>query len=150
MEEIRCASMALAASLDSSEDHRPTVKILSCLITVVNICTPQRQRENPRNPIRINLNQRPTSLLTLLRLQRPNKHPIRLKQITNRRSLRQKLWVRKDIKPTIGLRVRFQDRPHRLGRAARHSRFLNDDLGRVGNGGDASRCQFHVTYKIHR
>ena len=47
MEEMRCASMALAASLDSSEDHRPTVKILSCLIhhIVVSICSQQRKRE---------------------------------------------------------------------------------------------------------
>ena len=30
-EEMRCASMALAASLDSSEDHKPTVRIFSLL-----------------------------------------------------------------------------------------------------------------------
>jgi hypothetical protein len=31
MDEMRWASMALAASFDNSDDHKPTVRIFSCL-----------------------------------------------------------------------------------------------------------------------
>ena len=38
----------------------------------------------------------------------------------------------------MGLRVGFEDSAHRLCGAARHGRLLNDNLRRLGDGGNAA------------
>jgi hypothetical protein len=61
MEEMRCASMELAASLDSSKDHKPMDRILSCLHHSSQYMHSTREREGERErakePTELNLHK---------------------------------------------------------------------------------------------
>jgi len=139
--------MALAASLDNSEDHRPTVKTRSLLIANKSALTRENHVRNVhlRDPVSVDLSERCTSVNTLRGLQRTDQNPIRSEEITDGCALSQELWIGQNIKSGARLGVGLQDRPHGFGCTTRHGRLLDDDLGRSGDGRDSAGCELDVT-----
>lgn len=139
--------MALAASLDNSDDHKPTVKTRSLLIT----CKPSLTSENCtrgahlRDPVGIDLSEGCTGVNTLGGLQRTDQNSIRAEEIADGGALSQEFRIGQNIESGVWLGVGLQNRPHGLGRATRDSRLLDNDLGRSGNGRDSASCELNVT-----
>ena len=144
--------MAFAASLDNSDDHRPTVKTRSLLIAHKPALT-QRNRlvdAHLRYPVGIDLSEGRTSINTLRCLQRTDQNTVRPEEIIDGRALSQEFWIRKNIEPRVRPRVCFQDRSHRFGRTAWYGRLLNDNLGRGSDSGNPASGELNVTVTWER
>ena len=115
----------------------------------------RRREGHSRHPIRVHLRERLASVLTLLRLERTDEDTVGLKEVGDGRALSEELGVGEDVEAGAGLRVRLEDRAHRLGGPAWHRRLLDDDLVRRRDGGDAARGGLDVaagaagTYEVH-
>ena len=144
--------MAFAASLDNSDDHRPTVKTRSLLIAHRPALT-QRNRSvdaHLRYPVGIDLSEGRTSINTLRCLQRTDQNTVRPEEIIDGRALSQEFWIRKNIEPRVRPRVCFQDRSHGFSRTAWYGRLLNDNLGRGSDSGNPASGELNVTVTWER
>jgi hypothetical protein len=147
MDEIRCASIALAANFDSSDDQRPTVKMRSVLHMRASGQSHMKPCDvlDSRNPVCVNIGQGLACTLALRRLQRPNQHPIRVEQIGDSGTLREKLGVGKYVKPDARFRVGLENGAHRFRRTHWYRGLLDDNLGSSRDGGDAACGGFDIT-----
>jgi hypothetical protein len=154
--------MALAASLESSDDQRPTVRIRSVLKEITNKISStvfpsmsqsplwlhrvERERKSSysRDPIVVDGGKSRGSLLSLLGLEGSDKDTIGSEQVGDGSSLSKELGVGEDIKVDSRSGVGVEDGPHRLSSSARDGGLLDDDLGGGGNSSDLSSGELDV------
>ena len=77
-------------------------------------------------------------------MQRTDEDTIGLEEIGDSRSFRKELRVREDVESAARPAVRLEDGAHGLGRPARNSRFLDDNLGRSRHSGDATSSRLNI------
>lgn len=111
------------------------------------VCDSTRGGVYSRNPVAVDVRERLTGIFTDLSLERTDKDTVRGEEICDGSSFCEELRVGEDIEAAIGLGVGLEDSAHRLSCAAWNSRFLNDDLVRGGNSGDAAGCELDVARK---
>ena len=114
-EEMRWASMALAASLESSEDQRPTVRMRSWLYARVRTLKYNMSMmlvNDVRDPVGVNPGEGCTCILAVLSLERTDEDTIRPKKVRDGSAFCEELRVRQDVEAAVGLRVGLEDGAH--------------------------------------
>lgn len=100
-----------------------------------------------RDPVGVYASEGCACIFALLSLQRTDQDTIGLEEIRDGGSLSEELGVGKDVEPAARLAVGLEDGAHRLCSPAGHSGLLDDDLGGVRDGGDATRRRFDIATK---
>ena len=112
IEEIRWASIAFAASFESSEDHRPTVRIRSWLKIGNLISAALVSVEQDTYKVGVDFLEALAYVETLRCLQGSNQYAIGAEKIRNGRSLHEEFGVGEDVEVAVGLRVGLENGAH--------------------------------------
>ncbi|KAG5461485.1 MAG: hypothetical protein BJ554DRAFT_6314 [Olpidium bornovanus] len=100
------------------------------------------------DPARIDVAEQLLRLQALGGLKAADQDAVREHQVPHRRAFGEELGVGQDVEADAGVRVGFEDRAHRLRRAAGHGRLLHDDLGGPGDFGDPPGRGLHVAVGV--